>query len=369
MNAMVSIAKCAEYSTKLHFSMEKLLSNIGGIGAFVKPGQSVLIKPNLLSDATPDQAVTTHPEVVRALIRILKQHGAKPCVADSPASVVKLEQVWERTGFGVMCEEEGVPLLNMEKSGSRMFEVNGFRFAIAKPVLDADAVISVCKVKTHSLTVLTAAVKNMYGAIPGFQKAMLHKMHPTPAEFGRLLGAIYDTIPATLNIADAVFGMEGDGPGAGTPIHLGFLAASSDAATLDIALCRILKIKPETVPYLAPYIGKRTINIAGEAVENVSPQSFRLPAASFMRNIPRPIIGILRPFVWIRPAVSEKCIVCGRCVAACPTKALTIVDRKKPVLDPRKCIGCCCCHEICPEKAISMTQSPLITFVRRGKPL
>lgn len=404
-SATVSITKCADYSSGLSQSLETLLRNLGGIGAFVKPGQSVLIKPNLLSDHAPDEAITTHPEVVRALIRILKEHGAKVCVADSPASVVRIEQVWEKTGFAALCREEQVPLINMEKTGAKTFEVDGYSFSIAIPILDADVLISVCKVKTHSLTVLTAAVKNMYGAIPGYQKAMLHKTYPSPAEFAKLLWAIYRTVPPALNIADAVTGMDGEGPGAGNPIKLGFLAASADAVALDVALCRILGIKPEAVPYLPPHTGS-AVNIVGAAPKEVAPRSFQLPGSSFVQFIPRWIIGILQPFVWIRPAITDKCVFCGRCVKACPAEALAVSalqvasagvpmtsghgtqtfqlhwDKpdgsphratealpEKPVLDPHRCVGCCCCHEICPEKAIIMTQSPLLNLVRRGKSL
>jgi uncharacterized protein (DUF362 family)/NAD-dependent dihydropyrimidine dehydrogenase PreA subunit len=397
----VSLVKCADYSAGLRQSLETLLRGLGGIGAFVKPGQSVLIKPNLLSDHAPDEAVTTHPEVVRALIRILKEQGAKVCVADCPASVVRIEQVWEKTGFAAMCREEQVPLLNMEKTGAKAFEVNGYSFSIARPILDTDVLISVSKLKTHSLTVLTAAVKNMYGAIPGFQKAMLHKMHTRPADFAKLLSAIYSTVPPALNIADAVVGMDGEGPGAGNPIKLGFLAASADAVALDIAICRILGIKPEVVPYLTPHAG-RAVDIVGAALSEVAPRSFKLPGSSLVQFIPQWIIRILQPFVWIRPAITDKCVFCGRCIKACPTEALswganvgvpmtslhgtqdfrlhrdkpggspsqaTEALREKPVLDPVRCVGCCCCHEICPEKAIMMTQSPFLTMVRRGRKL
>jgi len=370
VRSTVSIVKCSNYSRELPEALDRLLSHLGGITSFIKPGQSVVLKPNLLSDHAPEEAVTTHPELVRALIRVARRHGVSPVVADSPANVVKLERVWERTGFRSMCAEENVPLLNLEECGSTAFKVNGFSFSIAKPLLDADVIISISKVKTHVLTVLTAAVKNMYGAVPGFQKTMLHKLHPTPSEFGALMAAIYEKIPPALNIADAVYGMDGDGPSAGRTIHMGFLAASSDAVALDMTLCRMLKIKPDVVPYLTPYLKgerQRVINVAGENADTVLSEPFRTPSTLRMRLIPRPLVRALAPLVWIRPSVSNKCVVCGRCVKACPVKALSITNEQKPVLDTGKCIGCCCCHEICPERAIVMAQSPFLAFVRRGK--
>jgi len=354
--------------------MTELLSRIGGIETFVKPHQSVLIKPNLLTDREPAEAVTTHPEVVRALIHVLKELGAESSVADSPASAVKLERVWERTGFASMCSEESVPLINMEKAGSVGFDVGGYSFTIAKPILEADVIINVPKVKTHVLTIFTAAVKNMYGGVPGFAKTHLHKMHPTPSDFGRLLTEIYGTRRPNLNIADAIQGMEGDGPGAGRPAQLGFLAASSDAVALDLTLCRILGINPVIVPYLRQFLecdrirGEwETIRIVGADPDDLAPGSFRVPSTLRSRLIPGCVVSMLRPFIWFRPSMSDDCMSCGLCVKACPVTALTLERKQEPVLDPRKCIGCCCCHEICPEKAVSMMQSPLLNVIRRGK--
>jgi len=368
-NIKVSLAKCSTYSAGLQDAVEQLLSDIGGIGSFVEAGQSVLIKPNLLIDRPPAEAVTTHPETARAVIRAVKKHGARPFVADSPASVMKLEQVWERTGFRAMCSEEEVPLVNLESAGSVQFNSNGCSFTIARPVLEADVIINIPKVKTHALTTLTAAVKNMYGAVPGFQKTQLHKLYPRPSDFSRLLAEIYKTVTPQLSIADGIIGMEGNGPSAGSPVHLGFLAASSDAVALDVTLCRMLNIQHETVPYLDLLTDPdgMGVEIVGADPDDLSKTALRVPDTFLPRFIPRLLIRMVAPFVWIRPAFTDKCIVCGRCEKACPVGALTIEQGRQPVLDGRQCIGCCCCHEVCPEKAISMTQSPLLNLVRRGK--
>ena len=220
--ARVALTRCASYSVGVQEAVEQLFALLGGLDAFVKPGQSVLIKPNLLSAREPVEAVTTHPEVVRALIRIVKKHGAEPSVADSSSNVIKIEDLWTRTGFRAVCVEEKVPLLNLEKAGSVACSVNGFSFTIAKPVTEADVVINVPKVKTHVLTIFTGAVKNMYGAVPGFQKASLHKSYPTPREFGDLMAAIYSRAKPHLSIADGIIGMEGDGPSPAGLFRSGF---------------------------------------------------------------------------------------------------------------------------------------------------
>ncbi len=376
-NNTVAIAKCSTYDqADLRKAIDQLLANLGGLSAFVKPGQNVLIKPNLLTDRTPDEATTTHPEAIRAIIRMLKEQNITPVVADSPSSAVKLELVWEKTGFKSMCREENVELVNLEQAGSSEFQTGRFRFNIAKPVLDANAIINVPKVKTHAFTTLTAAVKNMYGVVPGYQKANLHKLHPTMPDFGKLIAEIYRKVSPVLTIADAVIGMDGDGPSGGNPINLGFLAASGNAVALDLALCRIFKIKPESIYYLKYLlkdnplcIKELIIKTTDINIESIRPAQFNLPSTILARLIPGPLVKLFGPLIWVRPVITDKCISCGRCVNACAMKALSMQSKQKPVLEAKKCIGCCCCHEVCPEKAIKMTQSPLLNIARRGKML
>ncbi len=167
----VFTSKCTSCRSGVEKSVCSLLDGILSDRAdLLSAGSKVLIKPNLLTDREPEKAVTTHPEVVRCIIRYLKKLDVEVSVADSPASAVKVERVRDVTGFKVLCEEEDVPLLNLEKAGSEERTSDGQTFHISKPVLDADLVISVSKVKTHTLTVLTAAVKN--------QAAIFHQNLP-----------------------------------------------------------------------------------------------------------------------------------------------------------------------------------------------
>jgi uncharacterized protein (DUF362 family)/Pyruvate/2-oxoacid:ferredoxin oxidoreductase delta subunit len=367
----VSFLRCDSYERDLEEKIRELLLPLGGAKAFLSRGPNVLIKPNLLTDRDPDKAVTTHPALVRAVIRVFKAAGASVCVADSPASAVKIEKVFEKSGFARLCREEQVPLLNVEKAGAVTFQEKDISFSIAKPFLDANLLINMPKVKTHSMTMLTAGVKNLYGTIPGYQKMHLHKMHPKPPEFGRLIAHIYTRVAPRLTIADAIVGMQGDGPTAGTPAQLGFLAASDSAAALDFALCRILKIKPRAVPYLAE-LYRRSPDVAkwesaGVSPDDLVPASFELPSTLRARLIPRWLVRLLEPFVWIRPQFNDSCIQCGRCAESCPVNAIKIPKGRKPELSPELCIACCCCHEICPAKAITMGQSPFLNFIRKGR--
>lgn len=375
MKTKVALVTAHDYGWEtVSAALSRLLQHLGGLQAFVKRGQTVLLKPNLLTAREPDRAVTTHPELVRAVIRMVRDLGGKPVVADSPANVMKIEDVWGKTGFLAMCREEDVPLLCLEREGSVPFAVNGFSFSVASPVLDADLVISLPKVKTHLLTILTGAVKNIYGTIPGFQKTGLHKSCPSPREFGCLLAALYSKVRPGLAIADGIVAMEGEGPSGGRPMNLGILAASVDSVALDTVLCRILGINTKNVHCLAESakLGAGVadadgIELSGERVEDIAPSKFKTPSTLIGAMIPGRLVRLLRDYLWIRPSFSGKCIACGMCVRACPVQVLGIVDHTAALLRAKNCIGCCCCHETCPEQAVEMRQSPVLRALRGGR--
>jgi uncharacterized protein (DUF362 family)/Pyruvate/2-oxoacid:ferredoxin oxidoreductase delta subunit len=374
MPTRVILTSCPDYAD-VAAALPRLLDTLGGMGAFVRAGQSVLIKPNLLTDARPDEAVTTHPEVVRAVIRLVKAAGAHPWVADSPANVADLARVWERTGVQAICREEDVPLVNLEKAGSERFEVEGVQFTIARPVLDADAVITVPKVKTHLLTGYTGAVKNLYGVVPGLQKTSLHKQYPRMDDFSKMLVMVFGRIRPVLAIADGVVGMEGNGPSAGTPVRLGYLAASADSVALDAVLCRTLGLEARQVRHLQEAhraglgeVDRDRITVEGDGLAALGPRKYSLPDTVPTHLIPRWAARLVKPLIWHRPDFTARCVFCGQCVKACPVGALRIERGQRPTLTPSTCIACCCCHEICPARAIEMRGSPLVKLIGRLRP-
>ena len=336
----VWVVRCVDYASALEPALARLLGESALLGPQAVAGRRVLVKPNLLTDRTPDQAVTTHPELLRLVIRHLKSAGARVSVGDSPASAANIRSVLAKTGVGAVCEEEGVPFVSFEREGVRACAVDGFEFALAGPVAEADLVVSLPKVKSHALTKLTAAVKNLYGAVPGYDKTTLHRLHPRPDDFGRLVQAIWRVLPPTVSIADAVVGMEGQGPANGRPVPLGFLAASADPFALDAAL-------------------------HGDKVEVAS---FEVPVGSHLLGlVPASLMRWAARVLWVRPRIDASlCVNCGRCIKACPMDALSRPEapgRGTPVLKQRACVGCACCHEVCPKGAIRMTQSPVLRLV------
>ena len=357
--ATVAVVRCADYGDCLEAAVGRALELSAWAGDVA--GKRVLLKPNLLTDRRPEQAVTTHPEVVRQVIRWCRRRGAAVSVGDSPASTANLKNVWRLSGIGAVCAEEGVPLLSLEQAGARPFEQDGFSFSVAQPVLDADVVVNLPKVKSHSLTLLTAGVKNIYGVLPGYSKTLNHRRYPKLADFGRLVAAIWKVVPPSVTLADGVVGMEGQGPANGRPVPLGFLAASENPFALDRVLCEVLGIDARRVPYLVDGLGGDYARV-GDAVRV---GAFETPSGAHVLNVlPQWLVDAFGRFVWVRPAFSEAvCIGCGKCVEACPVHALALsAETRKPVLKHAACISCSCCHEMCPVGAIHMTQSRILKW-------
>ena len=362
----VSFIRCAAYDASLVAeAVHGVLAPLGGMEAVVRRGQRVLVKPNLLSDHRPEDAVTTHPEVLRAVLRELKAVGAEPFVGDSSASAVTVPAVWKATGVQAVCEDEGVPLVVMEGEGAREVVRDGFTFRLSAALARADAVINLPKVKTHALTAFTCGVKNLSGCVPGYQKAVLHRQVPRPTDFGRLLCALAREIRPVLTLADGIVGMEGEGPSAGSPVALGFLAASPSPFALDVEICATLGIPLRKVPYLRDVASvdpaaTQPVRI-GPSAEELRPESFAVPRTALTRLIPRRLARLARPLVWVRPTFdAPRCVRCGRCARACPAKAIDVDAGGVRLARARDCIGCCCCHEVCPQKIIRMRQSPLM---------
>ena len=369
MKHAVHFVRCADYESALAPAFERLAESSGLFADSALRGRRVLVKPNLLTDRTPEQAVTTHPALLRLVLRRLKAAGASVSVGDSPASTANLKMTLERSGIGAVCEEEGVPVVSFEQGGVRNFDKDGFSFTLAKPVLDADLIVNLPKVKSHSLTKLTAAVKNLYGAVPGYSKTTLHRLYPKPADFGRLLQAIWSVLPPAVSLADAVVGMEGQGPSNGRPVRLGFLAASEDPFALDAALCGILGIRPATVPYLKGCADAHAPEVSGDAV---TVPSFEIPSGSHLLDLlPAWFVHLTARLLWVRPSFTpDLCVRCGKCVKACPAEALAFrPGSDRPFLHAKACIGCACCHEVCPKGAIRMKQSAVLRLAGAFKGL
>jgi uncharacterized protein (DUF362 family)/Pyruvate/2-oxoacid:ferredoxin oxidoreductase delta subunit len=337
--------------------------------AFVKPGQRVLLKPNLLSAKDPMRAITTHPMLVEAVAEEVRRVGGNPFVGDSPGGAVRgIRRVWTNTGMEEMARRAGLELVNFEASGSKGINFGPYTFYIAKPVLEADVIINLPKLKTHSLTLLTCAVKNMFGVMPGFRKGEQHKLSPKPVEFARMLVHLYKLVPPSLTIVDGVLAMEGNGPSSGQQRWLKMLVAGGDAVAVDAAVGRLIGLPDGFVDTtrIATEMGLGEgrvglLNIVGEAADRVV-EGFMLPSNRVYKLVPRPLVKLLAPLVRVKPVIlPDKCVGCGFCADSCPVKTIA-KEGKVYKINDKHCVKCLCCHELCPESSIEIRLSWLARF-------
>ena len=337
-------------------------------------GKRVLIKPNILKDAPPDRAVTTHPEVVRAMIVLVRELGGDPIVGDSPA--IQLPGFSpEQTGIAAVCRETGTPWIDFTKSANtspgarRSRKDSHSAFQLTAALDDVDMIISLPKMKTHQLMHMTGAVKNLFGLIPGLAKSPYHMRHPTRDRFADMLLDLLLLTRPVLSIMDAVIAMEGPGPNAGIPKYVGAIIGSLDALACDITAASIMGYDPADLPLFSRAIHRGIIHSAAiDQIpypllhpDTIRPKSYAIIDLESKRSVLSVLAAVVtgrrRPKRLPGPVFHDTpCISCGQCVRICPVQALTLQQDSLPkiIISLDTCIRCYCCHEICPADAISI---------------
>jgi len=358
--ARVSVTTCLTYSkVEVRKALEKVLAPFGGIDAFVKKGERVLLKPNLLGASPPERGVTTHPSVVEAVAEMVRETGGNPFIGDSPA-IGPFRRVASKTGMEEVARRLSIPLVEL-KEEREIVSPEEFlfrRITLSREALEADKVINLPKLKTHSMMALTLGVKNLFGCVPGFKKASWHLKAQKRETFATLLLEIYLHIRPALTIADGIVAMEGSGPQSGDLRPLGLLAASEDAILLDAFLSRFVGLPPQRLPTLQAAKRKgirhweKDFSVIGG--DPPPPVVLRIPpSANIGWGLPGLLKKPLRQFLLPRPRVlQDLCKRCGLCAEVCPPKAIRVEEKVK--VNEGLCIRCYCCQEVCPEGAIQL---------------
>ena len=330
-------------------------------GDRVRPGSRVVIKPNLLAPAHPDKAMVTHPLVVKAVAEYAIQKGGRVQISDSQA-MGSFEKVLNEGGFRDALKGLDVEFREFKESVEVDLGEPFRKIEIAKDAMDADLLINLPKLKTHTQMRMTLGVKNLFGCIAGLRKPEWHFRAGVNRElFASLLVKVHNAVRPAVTILDGVLAMEGEGPGkSGTPRDLGIIAGSNDANALDITICKMLGIEPYSV---------FTIKAAGDMgliPEDIEVSGgipaiadFRYPDIVPLVFGPQILHGFMRRHLVQRPMPNvSSCRLCGECWKYCPAKAISR-DGNRIRIDYEKCIRCYCCIEVCPHAALQ-TREPLL---------
>ena len=326
-----------------------------------------MVKPNLLMKALPDKAVTIHPVYLEALATNIMNRGCEVVIAESsggPYNQTYMNIIYKSTGISEVAKNTGAKL-NTDFSHYELNVPEGVvckMFDVITPVKDADIIVSAAKLKTHTLTYYSGAVKNMMGVIPGLTKPKMHLRYQDENSFCNMLIDLNVGIKPDICFIDGITGMEGNGPSGGTPRHSQVSICSLNPYNADVIGAKLLGYEKDDVTLLRLAKERdlcddiKAIQVCGDDIELLI-QNFTKPdtfnnTKIFKTFVPKGLARPLRNLITKKPKVNTKiCVGCGECAMSCPSETIAIAN-KKAVINYKKCIRCYCCSEFCPIKAI-----------------
>jgi len=372
----VSIEKCKDYQyDTVEKAVFQCLDGIPAIKQKIKVQTKVLVKVNLLKGNRPEDAITTHPSVVQAIVRYLQALGCRVIIGDSPGSALSfneklLHSVYKITGMMDVAKNTGCELnydcsvVEVVNKAAKIVP----NMQVTKIINDVDFIVSAAKLKTHAMMTYTGAVKNLFGVIPGRIKIDYHLKMNNTENFAALLVDICEYVKPVFSLIDAVEGMEGDGPSAGDKRHVGLILASENPYALDLAAIHIIGMNPMDVPTMVEVKGRNIfssdladVQVEGVQLQDIKLKPFKYPvtqSVSAMRgNVPKFVENFVLNKMRPRPVFDyNTCISCGLCAESCPPHAIHMLNNK-PIVNIDKCIRCFCCHELCPKKAVHIKRN------------
>lgn len=373
----VIVKACPTYDNKaLKEIIQEGIDALGGWEKYIKAGQKVLLKINLIGPKKPEKAATTHPEFVRAVGQLIKAYGAQVYVGDSSggaiAGMAPTKKSFIVSGIQQVADEEGFTIVNFDEVGPVLKKIAcnySEELFMTRALDDMDVVINLPKMKTHSMGTYTGAIKNLFGAIPGLRKAIYHKDSPNPLSFGEVLADLHraiDNMP--LHIMDGVQSMQGEGPTAGHPYEAGRILLSEDPLALDRIAIEMMGIDPSRVTILEASIQRKIGEWERDQIQVIGDctpfKRYALP-----KNYTKKVVtdfskvkGVIDFFKAVPVVNQKKCVDCQSCVVSCPVEA---IDSKTKLINYELCIDCLCCHELCMVEAVDLkSRKKLVNIVR-----
>ena len=362
----VSIVRCADYGEETcERALREVLAPFGGLD-WVRPGMRVVIKANLVSAMKPEKAATMHPALLAALTGMLRERGANVVIGDSPGGTFAaphLNAVYRVCGLSE-AEAAGAELnRDFSQKEADLPEAHTAKHITYTGYLDgADAIISFCKLKSHGMLSLSAATKNLFGAIPGIIKPEYHYRYPDPMDFADMLIDLNEFFLPKLYLVDAVQTMEGNGPTAGTPKYMGALLAGTNPHKIDLLCAKLIGLEAKNVPTLRAAqergltpASAEELEVSGDAEEFVCKDFVtvqRGTGTDFGAQKGKLLGAAAKAVLRARPKLKRsRCVGCGVCRDTCPAHAI-VIEKGKAKIDRRACIRCFCCQEFCPKGAM-----------------
>lgn len=333
----------------------------------MRPDLKVVIKPNLVMAKKPEFPATTHPLVIKCVVRWLREQGVQNItLAESSGGLYNAEHMKNVYQVCGMKQLEPDIKLNMDFSARTVNCMEGFAnhsFHIITPITEADYIINICKLKTHAMTGYSGGIKNLFGTIPGLEKPQMHYRWPDIEDFSRMLLELAQTVNPQLTVIDAIDAMEGNGPTGGTSHPLHMLLAAKDFYTQDYFAAGLMKLDPMNIVMIRQAVEKGLakpdeLQLIGDQIPNELtpfqvPDAIRLDFSSCLPGfLQKPFLAIAGKLLKSYPQLNKDlCVGCGKCAESCPAHIITIKD-KKAKFKKKGCISCFCCQEMCPMKAI-----------------
>ncbi|MBQ8370303.1 MAG: DUF362 domain-containing protein [Clostridia bacterium] len=384
-NTPVFLTECKNYDVPALTSLLRDSFAALGITDSLISGKKVLLKPNLVLAKKPELAATTHPSFIEALVNVCCELGAASVtLADSPGgpyNAAALAVVYKTCGMDSIADKRLTLNQDFTFDTVNCSGVKLKSFHIINAVRQADVVIDVCKLKTHSLTGMSCAVKNLFGIIPGVEKFEMHSGYPEIPDFSEMLVDLAEYMVKNktfIAVCDGVLSMEGNGPTHGVPKKTDLLLVSRSPFALDVTAEHIMKLDGEVLHLdcaaqrnLVPRSFDGISLIGQWTKENCPRFDFTPPdtsAGKFLRNLPNFMGGRLAKLFETKPEIlKKKCIGCGKCVSSCPMHTITVETlrngKKRAKIHRGKCIRCYCCQELCPIGAVGTKQNLLIKLI------
>ena len=241
----VSIVKTPENpdEKEIDIAVRKAIELAGGLTDIVPRGGTVLIKPNLVDTQPPETGTTTDPRVCKSIAMMVRETGAKPIIAESSSVGIDTEKAFETTGYAKL-RDEGFEVIDLKKEKTIKVAVPRGKSLKEVPLpeiaVEADAIISVPRMKTHAQTMVTLALKNMKGLLTDTYKRKFH------LDFGLYQGVadLNTVVKPALSVVDGIIAQEGLGPQSGTPIEMDLIIAGKDPVAVDAVTSVIMGFAP-----------------------------------------------------------------------------------------------------------------------------